>query len=235
MRSTTKGIVLQLVVCCATFVALWGISAAPACAEPSLLVYPSQPAEFHYNPAEYELISPADPAYDSNYDVGGYMLWNKVEERIPYEVYRAPAITVFKPSSNGLNEFVMLVNHFTLVIDGYFEYPRQLPELLIRFTPDPPHASALIILNSQPIDYLVTSLPGFDVHTPTPEGNYSDTEKVSIGWSASAGLRISVFGDKNGNGIYDGGVPKWSVYVVDNTVPVRESTWGEIKAIYGSQ
>jgi len=235
MTSTNKGIVLKLFICSAVVGALLNLAAASAWAEPSLLVYPSQPAEFHYNPAEYKVITPLQPSYDPNFDVGGFMLWNKVENRIPFEVYRAPNITAFKPSRHGMNEFVLLINHFTLVIDGYFEYPRQLPELMIRFTPDPPHESALIFINSEPVDYLIQTIPGMDVYTPTPEGNYSNTRTASVKWSASGGLRISVFGDKNGNGVYDDGAPKWSIYCVDNTVPVRKTTWGGIKAIYGSE
>jgi len=235
MKGTSKGVVLKLFICSVAVSAQLCLATALACAEPLLLVYPNKPAEFRYNPAEYELVTPGDPRFDTDFDIGGVMLWDKIEERIAYEVYRAPNITSFQTSSSGMNEFVLLVNEFTLIVDGYCEYPRQLNELYIRFFPDPPHSSALVILKGEPIDYLIMPIPGINVQTPTPEGCYSDTRNFHVAWSAAVGLRVTVYGDKNGNRIYDGGVPKWSIYVMDNTVPVQETTWGAIKALYGSE
>jgi hypothetical protein len=235
MKGTSEGIVLKLFICSVVVSAQLCFATALSYAEPLLLVYPNKPAEFRYNPAEYELLTPSSPQYDPDFDVGGVMLWDKIEQRIAHEVYRAPNITRFRTSSSGMNEFVILVNEFTLVVDGYCEYPRQLNELYVRFIPDPPHASTLVILNGEPIEYLIMPIPGIDVQTPTPEGCYSDTRNIHIAWSASVGLRVTVYGDKNGNRIYDGGVPKWSIYVMDNTVPVKETTWGAIKALYGSE
>ncbi len=235
MKGTSKSAVLKLFICSVVVSAQLCLATALACAEPLLLVYPNKPTEFRYKPAEYELVTPGDQRYDPDFDIGGVVLWDKIEERIAYEVYRAPNITRFQTSSSGMNEFVLMVNEFTLIVDGYCEYPRQLNELYIRFFPDPPHSSALVILKGEPIDYLIMPIPGINVQTPTPEGCYSDTRDIHVAWSAAVGLRVTVYGDKNGNRIYDGGVPKWSIYVMDNTVPVQETTWGAIKAMYGSE
>lgn len=235
MTGTNKGIVLWLFCCAVVIGALPITVSAQSAPEPLLLVYPNKPAEFHYNPAEYETLLPSDPNFDSDYAVGGYTLWDKVEGRIAYEVYQAPQLTGFQASTSGMNEFVLVVNEFTLIIDGFNEYPRQFNNVHVRFIPDPPQASALIVMNGQELDYLITEVPGFDAQTVTPEGYYTGTRTCNVHWSASVGIRIMAYGDKNGNRVYDGPPPKWSIYVKDNTVPVENRTWGGIKALYDSE
>lgn len=234
MIGTKKGIVLLFFSCCAAVGALPQSAEAQSAPEPLLLVYPNQPAEFFYNPAEYKALPPSDPNFDSNYAIGGYTLWDNVEDRIAYEIYRAPYLTGFQPSSNGRNEFVLMKNEFLLIIDGFHEYPRQFKQLYVRFIPDPPFSTALIVMNGEPLDRLITPVTGFDAQTLTPEGYYTGTRTCHVRWSASVGIRIMVYGDKNGNRVYDGGPPRWSIYVWDNTVPVENKTWGGIKALYGS-
>jgi hypothetical protein len=90
-------------------------------------------------------------------------------------------------------------------------------------------------MNGETVRYLITEISGFDSQTPTPEGYYTGTRTCHLRWSASVGIRIIAYGDKNGNRVYDGGPPKWSVYVIDNTVPVKNETWGGIKAMYDTE
>jgi hypothetical protein len=231
MTGTKKGVVLTLLYTVVIGALLYPV-AGLAYTEPLLLVYPDKPAEFHYDANRYEALGPSDGNYDPDYDIGGVMLWDKVENRIPYEVYRAPQITSFVPSTNGMNQFVLMNNKFWLIIDGFSLYPRQINEISVRFIPDPPHASAVIMMNNEPLEYLITRISGINVQTETPEGFYSNTTQVLIWWSSAVGMRITAYGDKNRNLIYDGGPPMWSIYVIDNTVPVRETTWGAIKSLY---
>ena len=72
MKSTNKGIVLISFVCAALAAGLW----APAYlhAEPDLLVYPDAPAEFRYDPAQFEAITSTHPNFDPAYQVGGVSL-----------------------------------------------------------------------------------------------------------------------------------------------------------------
>jgi hypothetical protein len=201
-------------------------------AEPALLVYPSTVATFRYDPARYQLLLPSDPNYDPAYSVGGSVLWDKVEQRIPVEVYRAPNLVGFEPSADGRNEFVTMSNDFYLIVDGFFHCPRQLSNLYVRFIPDPPQSTALIIMNGQPIDYYIEPIPGFAVSTPVGDGWYADTQQFRVRWSAATGIRITAWGDKDGDGIYSDGKPLFGVYVRDNSVPVKTKTWGGVKSLY---
>ena len=97
MMSTKKGIVLALFLM---------VFASLAFAEPSYLIYPNAPAVFRYDTHRYELLSPGDPKFDSDYSIGNHMLWDRVEGRVPVEIYGAPSIIGFEPSPTGMNEFV---------------------------------------------------------------------------------------------------------------------------------
>jgi hypothetical protein len=119
-----------------------------------------------------------------------------------------------------------------VIVDGFSDQPRQVNEITVRFIPDPPHSSAAVAVNRVPLDYLITKISGMEVTSETPEGYYSDTKRFRVWWSGAIGMRITAYGDKNRNLVYDGGIPQWSIYVRDNTVPVREATWGNIKALY---
>jgi hypothetical protein len=230
MIGTNKGIVLILLYCAV----LATVLSAPAHlrAEPDLLLYPNAPAEFRYNPVQYEAITSGHPDYDSEYQVGGVSLWDRGESRIAYEVFRAPNLTGISRSTNGRNEFVLMTNEFKVIVDGFSSYPRYLGEVCIRFIPDPPHSTALIEMAGTEIDYLIQPIGSINVRNETPNGFYTDTRSVHIRWSGAVGIRIAAYGDKNNNTVYDGGQHKWNIYVSDNSVPVENSTWGAIKALY---
>jgi hypothetical protein len=235
MIGTNKGIVLKLCFIQVLAVALTVAVSAPVRAEPDLLVYPNVATEFRFNPAEFQVITSGHPEFDPNYQVGGVSLWDKVEHRIAYEVFRAPGLTGFSSSPSGYNEFVLMTNEFNLIVDGFCEYPRYLGKVYVRFAPDPPHATALIELGGSEIDYLIQPVKPIDVQDETPEGFYSNASIVHVRWSGAVGIRITAYGDKNNNRVCDSGFPRWSIYVEDNSVPVENTTWGALKAKYDTE
>jgi hypothetical protein len=235
MISTTKGIVLKVICGLAVAGALPLVVFASTEAEPDLLVYPNVPAEFRFNPAEYEVMSAAHPQFDPDYQIGGVSLWDKLEQRVAYEVFRAPQLTGFSSSSSGHNEFVLMTNEFNVIVDGFCSYPRFLGKVYVRFYPDPPQSTAMIELGGEIIDGLIQPINPIDVRDQTPDGFYSNTRNVHIRWSGSVGIRITAYADKNNNRVLDQGNPKWSIYVEDNSVPVANTSWGAIKAMYGAE
>ena len=236
MTCTNKGIVLRIIIYSIALAAILCISVFdPAVAEPLLLVYPSSPAVFRYDPACYEVLSPADPNYDPAYDIGGKMLWDRVEQRVPIEIYRAPDLHGFRVSPFGLNEFVTMTNQFHMIVDGFFVAPRQLNELYLKVLPYPNHTSVLVTVAGDTMDRLITRIPGFYVSTQIEHGYFSDTQQLYVTWSGGVGMRLTVYGDKNGDLVYDNGLPRFSIYVMDATIPVKNMTWGGIKTLYGSE
>jgi len=235
MIGTNKGIVLRIIFCSIAVIAVLNVvGVSPVAAERPLLIYPSTPTIFRYDPARYEELAPGHPNFDARTAIAGTMLWDKIDDRLPLEVYRAPGLYGFEESPTGRSEFLAMTNGFDLIIDGFHDAPRQLSNLYIRFIPEPPHSAIDIIVGGVTLDRLIHPLPGFDVTTSIGNGYYSDTQQVRIVWSAAVAMRISVYSDKNGNLVYDDGVPAFGVYVMDNTIPVKTETWGGIKALYKS-
>lgn len=233
MIGTIKGIVLLLIGCAVA-------AAVPPMggyvhAEPDLLLYPNAPAEFRYDPGQFEVITPGHPEFNAAYQLSGVSLWDRERNRIAYEVFRAPALTGISPSPDGRNEFVLMTNEFKVIVDGFSDYPRFLGKVYVRFIPDPPHSIALIEMAGNEIDYLIQPVGSIDVQNETESGHYSNTRTIHVRWSGAVGLRITAYGDKNNNTVYDEGRPKWSIYVSDNSVPVKNTTWGAIKAQYPAE
>jgi hypothetical protein len=236
MAGTNKGIVLRSFACIVALSAVLNIcTPSSVMAEPLLLIYPNTATVFRYDPDCYEELPPSDPRYDPSYDIGGKMLWDKEEQRIPIEIYRAPRLNGFEVSPLSLNEFVTMSNRFDVIVDGFFTAPRQLSKLYLRIIPDPPQTTVQATVGGVPIDRLINPIPGFSVTTSIGGGFYSDTENVLVTWSGAVGMRITVYADKNGDCVYDDVVPRFSLYVIDNTIAVETETWGGIKALYGSK
>jgi hypothetical protein len=105
----------------------------------------------------------------------------------------------------------------------------------MRFIPIPSNANPVILVSGQAISNLTHKILDFGVSTPVANGFYSDVRKYHVEWSGSIGLRILVFSDKNFNGVYDDGPPLFSIRAQDNTIPVQETTWGGVKALYDSE
>jgi hypothetical protein len=223
MKGTKKGIVL----------ALWMVAslAGAAAAEPSYLVYPAAPAVFRYDTARYELVSSDNPKYNAVFAIGNQMLWDRVANRIPVEVYRAPELIGFEPSSTGGSEFVTYRDNFEIIVDGFSETPRTLGNLHLRFWPEPVHAGVTLSVNGQLVYGLTVALPSLDVTTPLGSEFYSDTQASALAWIGSSALRIIAFSDKDGDGAFSG-TAAYSIVARSPAVPVNTSTWGSIKALY---
>lgn len=212
-------------------VALFMVTITPglAAADTCLLAYPEQNAVFQFDPSLYQMISQEDPRYVARYDRFGVMLWDIENDRIAYELYQAPGLMAFEPASSDANTFNFPANKFVLRIDGFFSAPRQLNDIYIRFLPTPYNAQTVIYANDELVSGLYYHIPKLIVSTQLENGFYSDTIPVEIVWSGARAMKIVVFSDKDGNRAFDG-EERYSVYMIDQTVPARNSTWGQIKA-----
>jgi hypothetical protein len=226
---TNKGIVLAL---------LWlplGMSSAVATAvepvEPSYLIYPSSAAVFRFDSARYQVLTPPDPRFQSDYSVGGQMLWDRVENRVAFEVYRAPDLIGFEPSPGAGSEFVTFRNSFEVVVDGFGSAPRTLGSLCLRFWPEPASAVVQIEVDAFPLQRWTTQLPSLDVVTPVATGFYSDTRAVVCSWTGASVMRVIAFSDKNGDGAFQG-TPRFGILALNAVVPVAPTTWGRVKSLY---
>ena len=230
MIRTVKGSVRSALVF--AFIGVAAAWVAPAFAEePSVLSYPSTTSVFRYDPARYEVLTPGDPQYQPPWAIGNQVLWDKVEQRIPTEIYRAPSLVGFEPCPHWLSEYVTLRNEFELTVDGFSSEPRFLGNLMVRFVPEPSAAVSVITVDGVPIDGFIYPLGNLNVTTPVPNG-FSDTIVRSVSWTGVSAIRIIVFADRNLNGIYDDGPPLYSVRAQDNPIPVEETSWGRVKALY---
>ena len=222
MKGTKKGVVLAPVL---------AVFASTAFAEPSYLIYPNSPAVFRYDPARYETVTAGDPKFDPSYSVGSVMLWDRIEGRLPVEIYRAPLITSFEESTNGQSEFVIVGNSFEVIVDGFGPAPRTIGGLCVRFTPEPAQALVQLTTDGHICPGLIHFLPSLEVETPSGGGFYADTSRFMFSWIGASQLRIVAFSDKDADGAFDG-TPLYSIVAQDQTVPVSNTTWGQIKAMY---
>lgn len=222
MKGTNKGIVLAL---------FSMVFASLAFAEPSYLIYPNAPATFRYDPHRYELISPGDPKFDADYSIGGQMLWDRIEGRIPVEIYRAPSIIAFEPSPTGANEFAVVSNDFEIVVDGFCSSPRTIGGLCIRFWPEPNQAYVQLTIDGALNPGLTYGLPALEVSTAMGDGYYADTSRCMLSWIGASALRIIAFSDKDADRAFEG-TPLYSIVARDETVGVSATTWGQVKAMY---
>jgi hypothetical protein len=160
------------------------------------------------------------------------MLWDKLEARVPVEVYRAPELIGFEPSPYGENEFVIRGIEFNIIVDGYSDVPRELANLTMRFLPEPSHSFLTLKLNDVYLDEVFAPLPPLSVRTPTGDGHYADTAVHHLRWSGARELRITVYSDKNNDRVYSGDGTQWSILVTDGVVSTQETSWGKLKSSY---
>ena len=223
---TKKGIVLGLII----FAAAVGTGGRSS-AEPSYLVYPSTAAIFRFDPARYELVLPGDTRFDAAYAVGGEMLWDKNESRIPVEIYRAPIITGFDVSPTRQNEFVTVGNNFEVIVDGFAASPRTLGNLCLRFWPAPPSNIIQVFVDGAAVTSATLGLEPVEVQTAIGNGFYADTGTHLVTWVGAAGVEIIAFSDKNANRSFEGNA-NFRIIAQDNVVATESKTWGGIKALY---
>jgi hypothetical protein len=207
---------------------------ASAITDVGLLVYPAKYVTFRYDPSDYEVKQPADPMFDPSFAVAGFMLWNKPENRVAFEVYRAQSISGFEVSANGRSEYYTLGNMATICVDGFSEYPRQLSDICVEFQPYPLTSSPVIYVDDVKLQGLRYSIPRLVIATPAGNGFYSDRIALRLRWLGAQYVRIIVYADKNGNRVFDG-EPTVSTLMEDLTIPTQERTWGSVKALYGDR
>jgi len=222
MKGTKKGIVL------AFFLATVQVGAAAA--EPSYLLYPAAPAIFRYDTNRYDLIGTDQEKFDPGYAIGNEMLWDRIEGRVPVEIYRAPQLMGFE-ATTGTSEFVVDRNEFDIVVDGFGPEPRTLGNLCLRFWPQQAQSSAILSVDGETTDRLTMPLPAIEVMTPVADGFYADTRTVHFSWVGTTSIQIIAFSDKNADGAFEG-IPLFRIVARDGTVPVAPATWGQVKALY---
>ncbi len=212
------------------------ILAGPVLADPCLVVYPTANCIYHYDITEYYTVAPGDSLYDPMYDRGGEVLIDLNTDTIDLSIYQAPGLVGFTPSTFSNEGYFFTGHDFDLVIDGFNDVPTTYANVLLVFEPDPAECSPLVTIDGNPAMYdagLGWYYPVGDlvVTTPTPGGDYSDTITFSIHFDLCTGMMMWAFADEDSDLFRDGG-ECFSAFSHDATVPVEETTWGGIKALY---
>jgi hypothetical protein len=224
MLSTKKGIVLAL--------CLGLVQAGAAFAEPSYLIYPSVPTVFRYDTSRYEIVGSGDALrFNAKYAVGNYMLWDRVDGRIPYEVYGAPQLVGFEPTTSGTSEFVTYNDDFDLIVDGFGSQPYTIGNLYVRFWPYGSSTVAGLTVDGKPSDRLTVPLASLDVNTMVQGGYYSNTRVHHVSWTGASAMEIVAFSDKDGDGRFTG-TPAFRIVARYTPVATQPTTWGKVKALY---
>ena len=202
-------------------------------ADPCLVVYPDAPCVYHYDPTEYFTVRLGDPRYDPLFDRGGRVLLERDTYEIDYSIYQAPNLVGFAASTDGKDGYFVATSEFNLIIDGFSNAPTTYPNIIVVFdNVSPDYCAPEIKIHGAPLSAMTYAAGDLIVSTPLPYGkSYSDVISLPFSWRGCYGMRIWAFSDDNGNGIHDGG-ECFSAYSHDTTVPVNETTWGGIKALY---
>lgn len=223
MLGTKKGIVLAL--------CLGLAQAGAAFAEPSYLIYPNVPTVFRYDVNRYEIVGSGDALrFNPQFAVGNYMLWDRVDGRIPFEVYGAPQLIGFEPTV-GTSEFVTYNDEFDLVVDGIGTQPYTIGNLYLRFWPYGTQTSTLLTIDGVTSDHLTVPLASLTVNTPVQDGYFSNTRVHHVSWTGASAMEITAFSDKDGDGSYTG-TPLYRIIARYTPVPTQPTTWGQVKALY---
>jgi hypothetical protein len=205
------------------------VSSAP---DPCLIVYTTSPTVYHYDITEYYTVTMEHPLYDPMYDRGGEVLIDINTEEIALEIYQAPDLVGFEPSTGGEEGYFSLGTEFDLVIDGWSNQPTTYVNILLVFDPEPDWCSPIITVDGDAVTGDTYPCGDLVVSTPTPDGNnYSDTMTKHVVWSGCYGIRIWAFSDENYNGERDG-EECFSAFSHDATIPVESRSWGAIKSFY---
>lgn len=201
-------------------------------ADPCLVVYPTTPAEYHYDVNEYYTVTYGHPLYDPMFDRGGEVLIDINTDEIAFEIYQIPNLTGFKVSTNGEEGYFFVGSNFDLIIDGFTNSPTTYENILLVFETDPVGCGPSIKVDGNPVTGNTYPLGDLVVSTPTPYGNnYSDTITSYITWLGCYGVRMWAFADENYNGVRDGG-ECFTAFSHDSTLPVETASWGVIKNLY---
>jgi hypothetical protein len=222
--STKKGIVLAL--------GLAFVQAGSAWAEPSYLIYPANaPAVFRYDTARYELVAVGDSKFDPFYAKGNSMIWDRVDQRVPVEIYHAPQLIGFEPGTPGMNEWVTYLDDFDIVIDGFGPEPRTIGNLCLRFWPYGANGAAQLSIDGVLAGNLTARLPALEVDTPDGNGYFVATRLHRVSWSGAQAMEIVAFSDKDNDGAFQG-TPTYRIVARHSPVATANTSWGKVKALY---
>ena len=224
--------------------ALYGVAislflclAGVASADPCLVVYPDAPCVYHYDTSEYYTVTSGHPLYDPAYDRGGEVLIETTTNTIDLSIYQAPNLAGFTPSVGGEEGYFFNFMTFTLFVDGFNNSPITYANILLVYEPQPAACAPIVTVDGNPaLSHMTLGLyyPIGDlvVSTPTAEGNnYSDVLTFTIDWQLCQGMRIWAFADEDFDFDWDA-AECFTAFSHDVTVPVEETTWGAVKALY---
>lgn len=201
-------------------------------ADPCLVVYPSGPCTYHYDPAEYHTVGPGDPLYNPLYDRGGNVLLEVGSNKIDLSIYQPPNLIGFVPD-NSDEGYYFSGTEFGLMLDGFSNHPMTYVNILVKFDKTVPTGCVPeIFINGLRVTGMSYNAGDLVVSTPTPYGNnYSDTKTLDLSWRGCYGVHVWAFSDEDHDGKRDGG-ECFTAYSHDLMIPVQGSTWGAIKALY---
>jgi hypothetical protein len=214
---------------------LCAILTGPALADPCLVVYPTGPCMYHYDVTEYMVVGPGDPYYDPAYDINGQCLIDLNDMMPAADIYQAPELMGFQPSSDGKEGYFFEGYSFTLVVDGFSNEPTTYENIMLVVEPLPASCPPMVVVDGTPMTSNMLSLGDLLVSTPTEEGNnYSDVMMLEISWAQCAEMEFWAFADENYNGVKDGG-ECFSAFSHDSTVPSEEKSFGTIKVRFSGE
>jgi hypothetical protein len=222
-----------------TLVLLAVASTSLADPDPCLVVYPYETCTYHYDTSEYYTVTAGHPLYDPLYDRGGEVLIELNSGDIAWDVYQAPNLAGFEPSTGGNDGYFMIGNDLELIVDGWSNAPTTYVNILLVFDAYPGGCTPIITVDGNPVlmdPQLGQYFPIGDlvVSTPTGDGtHYSDTVTHMIHWELCSGVHVWAFADEDYDLYHDGG-ECFTAFSHDLTIPVRSTTWSSIKAIYGN-
>ncbi len=200
--------------------------------DPCLIVYTTSPTIYHYDVNESYTVTAGHPLYDPLYDRRGEVLIDINSNEIALDIYQAPNLMGFEPSSDGQDGFFSVGAEFEIVVDGWNNQPITYENVLLIFEPEHEWCSLTVFVDGDSVAGDSYSLGDLIVSTPTPEGNYySDTIIKPIFWYGCPSVRIWAFADENYNGQREGD-ECFSAFSHDLTIPVGIKSWGAIKSLY---
>jgi hypothetical protein len=201
-------------------------------ADRCLVVYPEIATVYHYDVNEYFTVTPGDPLYDPLYDRGGEVLIGANDLKVAFDIYQAPNLVGFQPSTGGQEGYFSTGHRFRLIVDGFYGAPTTYENIILVFDPDPDQCVPVVKVNGVPVTGYTYPIGDLVVSTPTEDGNnFSDVVAFDIFWDNCSGLRIWAYADENYNGRLDSG-ECFTAFSHDFTVPAKETSWGAIKTKY---
>lgn len=224
MLSTKKGIVLAL--------CLGLAQAGSAFAEPSYLIYPANvPTVFRYDVGRYDVIGSSQDKFDPLFAIGNVMLWDRIDQRVPTEVYNAPMLVGFEPGIAGTSEYVVYNDNFDVIIDGFGVGPRTLGNLSMRFWPYSVMGATFVVVDGVSTSRLTVPLPAIEADIPLEDGFFTGTGVHHVSWVGAMAMEIVAFSDKDGDGAFQG-TPAYRIVARFSAVATESTSWGRVKALY---